>query len=88
MEDQVNPAHSTEDRSIALPPPQYSTDSRLIGTHPRTYARKTRTIYFWAACLGLLLVFLNVLSSIIDSPLAYAASTPHAITLQGAPITA
>jgi RHS repeat-associated protein len=42
-------------------------------------------MFFWAACLGLLLIFLNVLSGIISSPLASAISTPSSIQLKGSP---
>jgi hypothetical protein len=44
-----------------------------------------RRLFFWAACLGLFLVFLNVLSGMIDSPLAYAQGGPATIHLKGDP---
>ena len=36
----------------------------------RMYGHIKRRPWFWAACLGLLLIALNVISGIIDSPLA------------------
>lgn len=42
-------------------------------------------LFFWAACLGLVLIFLNVVSGIVGSPLAYARSGPGTIQLKGAP---
>jgi len=50
-----------------------------------THKRVTRRIFFWAACLGLMLLFFNVLSSIMSSPLAYALPVPAAIQLKGSP---
>jgi hypothetical protein len=60
--------------------------SQITAPPPRHHDRcARRRVFFWAACLGLLLIFLNVLSGIISSPLASAISTPATIQLKGSP---
>src|SRR5579875_2090578 len=51
----------------------------------RMHVLRVRRLVFWAAWLGLLLIALNVISGIIDSPLAYAQPTPSTVLLKGAP---
>lgn len=51
----------------------------------RARKRVPRRLLWGAAYLGLLLVFLNVLSGSISSPLAYALPAPSTIRLQGSP---
>jgi RHS repeat-associated protein len=59
--------------------------SQMLDPLPRQRGYTTRRAFFWAACLGLLLIFLNVLSGIISSPLAYAVPAPSTIQLKGSP---
>src|SRR5579883_1299636 len=53
---------------------------------PRRHMRiRMRRLFFWATCLGLVLICLNIISGIMDSPLAYAVPLPSHILLKGAP---
>src|SRR5579883_1929728 len=53
---------------------------------PRRHMRiRMRRLLFWATCLGLVFICLNIISGIMDSPLAYAVPLPSHILLKGAP---
>jgi len=63
-----------------LPPPD-------VRKYPHSLFRRFTRPFLWLTGVGLVLIFLNVLSGIMSSPLAYALPVPAAITLKGAPST-
>ncbi|HEU5383590.1 MAG TPA: RHS repeat-associated core domain-containing protein [Ktedonobacteraceae bacterium] len=67
------------------PAPESSSGGGQSVPAKRRHLRPTRRVFFWAACLGLFLTLLSVLSGFIDSPLAYAVPLPATIHLKGAP---
>src|SRR6185437_5097170 len=63
-----------------LPPPD-------VRKYPHSLFRRFTRPFLWLTGVGLVLIFLNVLSGIMSSPLAYALPVPATITLKGAPST-
>jgi hypothetical protein len=65
--------------------PQRSPQYRMIVPPPQRRTRMTRRPFFWPACLGLLLLALNVWSNVFSIPQVYAATATSAILLKGSP---
>src|ERR1700738_1707204 len=84
MSSQEHPELFPGDQETLSPPPISSKNRPLVSFLKPKYRTLQRRI-FWFTCLGLLLILLNVWSTIFSTPQAFAATVHAPVLLKGAP---